>query len=413
MSLILTKEKLVSERVKNNHVDQVAIFDDAVNSGRMTYGKKVMNSCGVPLAVKASNTQWNNTEGYVKLNKEIQETIALIKANQNQFSSDYYTLVEKMSIDLTRRIQLEEDWTDRYSKVETDFGFSESVNLKEFLEYTGWFEEIKLVGDSVPLIEQKTGAIGSVDMHSFGLGHVRSLKDEIYNTQIFTPDKVNSAFARAYTNRRNIRNIIGVLTQLTIGAAWHVSQISPYVADPTEEYEERLYKTVRELRWLLLGLRDCQTNQIIKPTRTIAIVGSQLVAENLDLVLNGQLYGFGNKVQNLAPLRIDEIVVNQGDTVVVGAKTYTRHGMPEDKMVLFVPYQGGSPLYTLVKRPPTIETGAGDVLQLARSAQVRYFVQTEYHEEVLGSSSAPVLAIVGGGYGYAVVCDLPSRTQTT
>ena len=113
---------------------------------------------------------------------------------------------------------------------------------------------------------------------------------------------------------------------------------------------------------------------------------------------------------NLEALPIDDLIVYKGDSYTVGKDVITYPGIAAGKAYLFVPGPSGAPAYTLVKRQLTQEVGRGQLLHLAREQRAWYFVQTEFIEEFLGSSSS---AFSGSGFGYCIEIDLPAFNEDT
>ena len=128
--------------------------------------------------------------------------------------------------------------------------------------------------------------------------------------------------------------------------------------------------------------------------------------------MNGQLNNSKDRIVNLAPLEIDDILIYNGDKFTVGPDTIEYPGVPHDTAYLFVPGNAGAPAYTLVKRQLTQEIGRGEVLHLGREQRAWYFVQTGFIEEFLGSSSDN-FDPAAEGYGFCVEIELPTREIET
>jgi len=379
-------------------------------------GDVVLNHEGKPIEgiVVASSTAYKNSKGYAELWSRIEDKLRRLKnsldrkVNISEFPADYYDLVDMMRLDITRRRIQEQDFTSVFAQEQTNPAFSRSVRLDEFIPFAGAFKEMIGSGDQVPMIQQKTGETGSVSMHVFGLGHERSLEDELYNTSIFTLEKVNEAVVRAHTGLRNDR-MIGVLPALTAGAGFAASQRVGAVTEAT--YDLSMYSTLRHGLRRLMGLLDPQTGQQIASPKIVLAVGNNVTLWDIQRIVNGQLNRVTNEVSNLESLPIDEIWLYKGDTLYVGPKKITYNGIADGHAYLFVPGPSGAPVYALNKRGLTQEVGRGDVLQLAREKRAWYFVQTEYMEEFLGTSSATLG--LGAGYGYVVEIELPTDTIET
>ena len=415
--LAMTKEKFVERRFNEGYgIRSGSFYGDMKAQGKNT--EPVLLSSGAALdsiVMAATPGKWVNSEGYVKLWNQIGESLKKVKnqverrVNINQFPDDYYDLINRIRIDITRRRIEEMDFTPEYTIERTNPNFPKAIPLIEFIPFAGVFEEHKGTGDNVPMLEQKTGEISSVDVLLYALGHARSLEDELYNLDIYSLQKVDAAVARAHTGRRN--NIcFGPLIALTAAGGWNASQV--VAADVTgATYDVRLYLTIRNAIRRLYGLLDPQTALEISASRVILLVRNQVIQWDLSRILQGQLERFGTPVENRASLPIDEVWMYRGDTIDVGPKRTVFAGVPEGTAYLFIPGPAGSPNYTLNKRQLTMEIGRGDVLQLARERRAWYFGQAEYREEFLGSSSAAL--VLADGYGYIVTIDLPDPDDET
>lgn len=408
---MLTKDKLVERRVKRNF---------GIHSG-LYFGKKniqykqtdpVIKSNGELMSsiISAVEKGWENSDGYAKLWNQIDDKLSVLKRqNLNQFPDDYYDLINKMRMDITRRRIEEMDFTTEFTQEITNPAFSKSIDLLEFIPFAGVFEEIKGTGDHVPMMEQKTGAEGSVGISLYGLGHSRSLEDELYNLDIFSLQKINAAVTRAHTAKRNDL-CFGPMIALSNAGGWHASQQVAAVNAAGATYDVNLYLTLRKALKQLYGLLDPQTRQEISAPRVVLLVRNNVIQWDVQRVINGQLEEMGNRVENRSSLAIDEVWTYKGDTITVGPKPTAYSGVPVGTAYLFVPGPAGAPIWTLSKRQLTSEVGRGDVLTLSREQRAWYFGQGEYQDEFLGSSE---LSSLGSGFGYVVEIELPSDEEDT
>lgn len=416
LKLAMNKDKFIERRLNNGFGIRSGMFyGDMKSQNNKTDPVLKSNGDRLDSVVMAAGKNWVNSEGYVRIWNEIEDKIKAVKnqferrVNLNQFSDDYYDLIERVRKDITRRRGEEMDFTPEFTIEETNPNFSKAISLTEFLDFAGVFEDIKGTGDNVPMLQQKTGAIGSVEVKLKGLGHARTLEDELYNLDIYSLQKVNKAVARAHTGVRN--NIcFNPLIALSAANAWNASQ--QVAADITgATYDVRLYLTMRNAIRTLYGLLDPQTRQEITASKVVLLVRNQVIQWDLSRILQGQLERFGVPVENRASLPINEVWLYKGDAVAVGPKRTTYEGVPEGTAYLFVPGPAGSPTWTLNKRQLTQEIGRGDVLQLARERRAWYFGQAEYREEFLGSSSATLG--LAAGFGYVVEIELPAFDTET
>lgn len=410
MSRILTLDKLNDRKVKERFTvmstsyvgkAQHNIDADRPIVATRPSGKKLQTS------VVMTSGKYLNSESYNELWTKIEDIKAKMKAksrtNVAQFPDDYYDLINAIRIDITRRRMEQVDYTSLMSQVMFNPSFSKSVSLDEFRPYAGVFKEITGRGENVPMIQQKTGETGSVLMKLYGLGHQRTLEDELYNIDIYDLQNVNAAVARGHTATRN--NLLwGPILDATFDATQLVA------ADITgEAYDLRLYRTINEAIRVLGALIDGQTGQEIDMAKLVLAIGTNAEARDLGRVLNGQLNRAGTAArENVEPLEIDEIWKYKGDTITVGPDAVSFDGIPKGYAYLFVPGPAGAPLYTLEKRGLTQEVGAGDVLKLEREKRAFYFGQTNYMKEFLGATDGSTAAS-----GYIVKIALPSFTDPT
>jgi hypothetical protein len=417
---ILTLDRLNERRVNSQESIRSGLYLGDCKSNVEAIGAEIAKSSNgqsMESIVTASKTKWvNSAEYFAHWNKieDLRKKLApavKAKVNIENFPADYYTLIDLMRMDLTRRRLEYSDLTSILTQETTNVNFSKSVNLTEFMPYAGAFEQISLAGQNVPMIQQKTGLKGSVEMIGYGLGWERTLEDEIYNLDIFTMQKIMDAVARGHAGLRNDLGPLGTMIALTGAGGWHSSQQVAAQGLAADPYDYRLWLTLDQAVEQLFGLLDPQTNQEIVAQRITLAVRNRGIARRINRVVNGQLNNTTMRTENLAPLEIDDILIYNGDEFTVGPKKIKYNGVPHDTAYLFVPGPAGAPAYTLNKRQLTQEIGRGEVLQLAREQRAWYFVMTNFFEEFLGSSSVSFAG--SSGFGFCVEIELPTRTIDT
>lgn len=414
--LILTQDKYIQRQANAGQGIKSGLYFDSVKAE--TFGEQVVKTNGErceSLIVLDGAKRWENSEGYANLWDRIEAKINAIrsqierKVNVANFPSDYYDLIDMMRMDVTRRRMEEIDFTTMLTQEINNPAFSKSVALVEFAPYAGAFEPITGANDAVPLMEQKTGAKSSVEMHLYALGHTRTLEDELYNLDIFSMQKVQAAVTRGHRALRNNLSI-GVYPAITAAGGWDAAQ--QQAADLTgATYDEQLYNTLRNALRRLGRLCDFQTGNAIDMSGAVLIVRDEVIAWDVGRVIRGQLAVNGEAaasiIRNVGPLPISEVWVYKGDRFDVGPKTYDYPGIAEGRAYLVIP--GGSTnnmWWTLVKRQLTSEVGRGDVLKLAREARAWYFGQTAYVTEHFGNTAG----LTGDqNYGYCVEIALPEE----
>lgn len=391
---VLTTEKLIERRVKNAQGLQSTLFfgkkDDNLNSATADI---VKNSKGEKFdhIVIPEGTIWKDSEGYFKLWNMIEDKLKSLKAqidrkvNIAQFPDDYYDLIDMMAIDITRRRMQERDYTALATNEMTNVNYSKAVSLKEFLPYAGAFERNYTSGDPVPLIQQKTGEKGSIEMEAHAIGWERSLEDEIYNLDIFTMQKVMEAVTRGHVGLRNDL-CLGILIAISAGAGFAAIQQQPAITTAGLTAEEQIYQTINCAIDRLINLLDPQTGQPIDAPRMVLVCRPNDV-RRVNRAINGVINLYRGKPSNYAALtEISEIWPYRGDVIYRGPDRIVYPGIAENIAYLFIPGSAGSPWYTLVKRQLTQEIGSGSVLNLAREQRAWYFIQSEYYKEFLGET---------------------------
>lgn len=417
MLKIIDRETLIEQRTKNAHTTRAIIFS---GSGEENRTEKMPRKLYEKLVQMGAN-RWDETsqskltlwEGVADpkdkdfLEKagiaQLQEVLKERNAAQAPSDDVLTALLGKIFMDITRRVQEAPDLTALIATEITDFEFSETVNLREIYKYIGKFSEIKGNNDSVPLIEQAFGETDSVDMALRGLGWKTSLKNLLFN-KLHTMEKVLQAVADAYTDMRNSRTV-GVI----IGATYVASQKQAADATASATYDVKMYNTFRKAIKKIRGLKDYRTE------RKIAIPSLSILCNSEDTwsisrAIQGQLQANGPNgtisAMNLSGLPINQIIeYDQGitDGFTWGKETLSFDGVTAGKCYLFVPREY---FWVLNKRPLTMETGHGSVLQLSQEERAWYNVQTEFYKIFLGSSYDGTT--LGASYGAILEITLPT-----
>jgi hypothetical protein len=409
---------ILSGAYYGNPKNEAEIFSKDPTFGvvRNTKGE-ILESIVVP-----KNPCWIDTAEYHKLWSEIEDCMNRLKAqnfghamNVSQFPDDYYTMIDRIRIDITRRRIENMDFTSEIAQEITNTNFGRSVRLDEFLPYTGAFLEQKGRGEPVPLVQQKTGGTDTVVMKIFAIGWERTLEDELYNLDIFSLQKVNIAVARAYTALRNSRNGIGSAIALSDSGSWplrqrvHAAEI--YDASGNLLYDISFYHTLRNAERKLGALLDPQTMQEIDASKMCLLVRQNNILKDLQRVIGGRLMPALQNASTISaePLGIDEVWQYKGDTLYIGDEKVDYPGIPAGKAYLFIPAKGtNAPNYVLNKRGLTQEVGRGDVMTLSREKRAWYCAQTEYQTEWFGEAAG-----CADGTGFIVEITLPGFPEET
>ena len=406
----LTPEKLIQRRVNNEEGIDSAIFEGTIKN--YSGNEKIIRCKNIDKELRSfvvpSGTLWNKKcAPYNEFWNRIEDQLKLVKdqidrkVNIEQFPDDYYTLIDIMRIDITRRRIQEMDYTGEMTNEITNVNYSKTVGLNEFRDYTGAFKTMHATNDTVPMIEQKTGETGSVEMALQALGHQRSLEDELYNLDIYSLEKVNRAVTRAHVGWRNDQ-CLGMLIALTAANAWAARQQQPAINIAGQTAEENIYQTLDTAIERLINLNDPQTEQPIDAPKLVLACRPNDV-RRINKAINGVINLYRGQPSNYAALTdITEIWPYRGDVFYRGPDRIVYDGIAENTAYLFVPGSAGSPFWTLVKRQLTQEIGRGSVLQLSREQRAWYFVQTQYAKEFLGETDG-----CANGTGFVIEITLP------
>jgi hypothetical protein len=400
---VLDQDGLKEYRLKQKMATNVAIFSG--NAAENVKGRTEI--IGKELIVPMTNTVWEGSEGHAKLWGEIKDLQAQAKkematnAAQAPSATTLESLLQKVIIDITRRRQESGDLTSLVATEITDFDFPEVITLRELYDYVGEMQEVSGSNDSVPLIEQALGVTDTVSMKILAIGWKDSLKNLLFN-KLRDIEKANKAAVNAYVDKRNAATI-GTI----VSATYHATQKQAADTTANATFDALMYNTLRKGIKKLRGLKDPQTKlPIAVPSLTLLCNSAD--RWDIERVINGQL-GSGNGTitgQNMASLPIDTII--EYDHGILDGKTWGKKklsypGVTQGKAYLFVPREA---FWVAVKRPLTMETGRGSVLQLSTEEKAWYGVQGEHFKQFLGSSYP---AAGTSGEGFIVEITLPTE----
>ena len=400
---VFDQDGLKEYRLKQKTATNVAIF-----SGNAAENvKEKTEIIGKELIVPMTNTAWEGSEGHVQLWSEIKDLQdkarkeMAVNANQAPSPTTLESLLQKVIIDITRRRQESGDLTSLIATEITDFDFPEVITLRELYDYVGEMQEVSGSNDSVPLIEQALGITDTVAMKILAIGWKDSLKNLLFN-KLRDIEKANKAAVNAYVDKRNAATV-GVI----VGTTFDASQKQAADATANATFDALMYNTMRKAIKKLRSLKDPQTKGLIA-VPSLTLLCNSADRWDIERVINGQL-GSGNGTiagQNMASLPIDTIIeYDHGitDGKKWGKKTLSYPGVTQGKAYLFVPREA---FWVAVKRPLTMETGRGSVLQLSTEEKAWYGVQGEHYKQFLGSSYP---AAGTSGEGFIVEITLPTE----
>jgi hypothetical protein len=400
MAKIINRDTLAEQRHKNETSSEYALFKGSALDNLSASLPETHLKGEVAMA----SVQYAGSSGQRRLLDEIGTLQNKFKNAAQEPNKDVLKeLVQKILIDITRRAQEAGDLTSVIAREETNLAFARDVNLLDILPYRGKFEAFAGTNGSVPLIEQALGSVETVSHTIRALGWKTTLGNVLFN-DLHSLTKVNQAVADAYTDMRNSRTVGKI-----VAATYVASQ--QQAADTTSgaSFDYKMYNTLRKAIKKLRTLKDPLTDRPIAAPR-IAILCNSANTWDIERVVRGQLMsGGGNGLittQNLGGLPITEIIeYDQGITngFTWGKETLAFPGVTAGKAYVFVPREYA---WVLNKRPLTLETGAGNVLQLSQEERSWYAVQTEFDRLFFGSSFAGTT--LGAGYGAVIEVVLPA-----
>ena len=303
-------------------------------------------------------------------------------------------------LDVTRKTLEAPDLTSKIAEEMTDYNFPKLVYLRDILKYRGKMGTVLGQNDAVPLIQQHEGNTNTLALTIKAVGWKDNLENMLYN-RFFSMDKVVQAAVDADVDERNAATIGAI-----VGATFVASQKQAADSTASQSLDSHTYTTLMNAIKLLRGLKDPQTLRKGAVPR-ISILCNSADTWQIENVIRGQLNMNGGQAMgsNRPSLPISEIIeydrgINDG--IVLGLETLSFPGVTAGKCYLFVP--GIAKVAN--KRPLTMETGRGSVLELSTEERAWYRVQGTYMYDLLGSSYAGFA--LGAGYGAIVEVTLPT-----
>lgn len=398
MSLLLTKEALIEQRLKNGYSERSLGF---VGTRKENESSTVPEIRGENVITMASG-QWEGSAGHTQVWSRIEDLHRKAK-NASMLPDDWQTLTDLLRIDITRRRMQEADYTNLVMNEQVNPAFGKAIRLDEFLDPGAVFKTIYGNNDTVHLLEHKTGATETVSMDLFAVGDKTSLQDVIFNP-MYDIEKVMRAVTRGYVGLRNNRNVLGLMVAKTTANGWDGGQKQSADATSGATKEELLYNTLVSAYKKLLLLKDPQTKQEIDTMNGVYLAIQKGTEFSFQRAINGQLnVGGKGKPSNFEALNfISALIPYRGDTIYAGKETVTYPGVASGKAYMFVPRVA----YTMTKRTLTMEQGRGSVLDLSREERVWYGIQTEYTKEFFGYSYTGNPG--ASGEGYCIEISLPT-----
>jgi hypothetical protein len=308
----------------------------------------------------------------------------------------------RLFLDVTRKILEAPDLTGLIAEEMTDLSFPKLVYLRDILRYRGKMGTVSGQNDAVPLIQQHEGNTNTLALTIKAVGWKDNLENMLYN-MFFSMDKVIQAAVDADVDARNAA-VIGAIVAATFVAS--MKQAADATAN--QSLDSHTYTTLLNAVKVLRGLKDVQTGRRIAVPR-IAILCNSADTWQIENVIRGQLNMNGGQAMgsNRPALPIDSVIeydrgINDG--IVLGKETLSFPGVVAGKGYLFVP--GVAKVAN--KRPLTMESGRGSVLELSTEERAWYRIQGTYLDDLLGSSATTP---AGGAAGYGAIVEVTLPTS--
>jgi hypothetical protein len=380
----------------------------AVNTAYAFRGSRKANLEGgrelaVRFEVAANAEDMDHLRHRIIQNHSLQELQQIVRnAESAPATADLEAFFGRFFLDVTRRAQEAPDLTSLIAMEQTNLNFPKLLYLRDVLPYVGEFGDVSGENDAVNLIQAQTGELATMGLSIKALGWKDSLANRLWN-EWFSMDKVVKAAVDAWTDMRN-KAVIGTI----VGTTFVATQKQAAAETETDlTYDEKVYSRMLAAVKKLRGLKDIQTGRKIA-VPSIRWLGNSADTWSIENVIRGQLNGNGSsaRAQNRPALPISQIVeydqgINHGKTL--GKKTLSFPGATAGVGYLYVP----DVALVANKRPLTMETGIGSVLELSTEERAWYSVQGEYLDPLLGSSASTP---AGGAAGYGAIVEVTLPT---
>jgi hypothetical protein len=421
---IIDADSLAEQKVQNGLTREAKVYlgsarDNLKAQNYQTAKVLVNSSTGAAVEVdalpyKVGSKGWKNSAGRFELFKDLKilqnrirdaEETVKNAGGQPPSAADMATYLALTFIDIDRLKDELADLTPEIYNVQFNENFPEDPRLRDLLPYVGKEEEIKLTGDSVPLIQQAGVEAETVTLKVKGFGWAESLRNIIFNP-FDTQDRLNRAVATIGVDSRN-NDVIGYLVGLTYPAKQTVTADSG-----GSTYDLKVYNTLIKVLDALAILKHPLTGQVLSKlgiyANKVKIMLHPADAWAVSRVANGGLNGAGGVQQIVAALPFAGILSYGGgimDGMKWGEKTLSLPGVTQGYGYAFLPNTMAG--FDLTKRETTMEVSQGDAIQLGASVDRKawYRINGLHHDYFTGGAKDNT----NSGEGCIVKFSLPSR----
>ena len=392
---VINAEVQAEEKFKNGLTREAIVYKgDAVSNKESKspdmWGKE---------AYKVGSGKWKNSEGRFKLYNEIHEMQdKLLNSATAPTPTELAAYYAKLFIDVQR---LQDDMLDvspLIANVIRRDDAQEISYLRDYLPYIGKEKVISGNNDAVPLIEQKTAAVGQINLYIKAFGWKDSIKNLAFNPVPVLQKVTEAAAIIALDNKNN--DIVYPIVSATYGAK------HSQAADSTgSTYDLKMYNTLVAAYETLGKLyHPMYTKKLVSSMPQYSAQVGLLVHPSNLWAINRVASGFtaGGFVQNITSLPIGNIIPYAGgiqDGETWGQETLSLPGVTVDTAYMFIPDQA----MMLIKRDAVLETGTGSVLELSTEERSWHSIRGIHTDYLLGGCATNT------GKGCIVKIALPTR----
>jgi len=365
-----------------------------VHNGNTVVGDGIMYKIG--------STAWKNSDGRFQLMRDLKNLQDRLQnaaaAPSSATLAEYFA---KVFIDIQRQSDELADYSSSIYNVLMREDAGEVTYLRDFLPYTGKEKVISGENDSVPLIEQNLAQSEQITLQIRAFGWKDSLRNMIFNP-INVLQRVTEAAATILVDSRN-NDIIGNIVDATFPATQTVE-----ASEEGDTYDVRLYNTFKDAILKLAGLKHVLTGAELSETGVfnggLKILCHPADAWQIERIVNGGLNQILSIQQITQALPFSEIIAygaGHMHGMKWGSETLKFPGVAKGTAYAFLPNPLGG--IVLDKRPLTLETGTGSVLQLSTEERAWYRINGLFHKWFMGGAHSGGKA----GTGNIVKIELP------
>ena len=380
------------------------LHNTAARTQNLKFAVNGQEFAAAELAYKVGSKTWLNSEARFNLLKDMKSIQDTVKNSENGYSPDVLaTYFAKLFIDVQRQADDLADYSDMIYTVIARDDAQELTYLRDLLPFTGKEKVISGANDSVPLIEGNLANAETINLKIRGFGWKNSLHDLLF-TPIDTLSRVTAAAAAINVDGRNA-DIIG----RTVGLTFPALQSQAADATAGASFDELMYNTFRKAIKTLAKLKHPLTKKLLADIGAFSgglrVICHPADAWAIERVLRGELANAGGIRLIASALPISDVIAYGGgimNGLTWGKETLSLPGVTQGTAYLYLPNSLGG--FVLDKRPLTLETGTGSVLQLSTEERAWYRVNGLFHKWFTGGAETNT----NNGEGCIVKIALPA-----